>query len=119
MHQMPFTEHRWHSRGSPVVNIDKERTCYVRDCPGIHPPSGNAFSTIRTLLSIPFSLLHTLPRLTALVPQSPHQRELIIMGEEIISLWSWDPSPAEVVLLTNRAAGNNSRAVRTPQPKPI
>ncbi|KAI0280251.1 hypothetical protein BC826DRAFT_1191638 [Russula brevipes] len=41
------------------------------------------------------------------------------MGEEILFLWSWDPSPVEVELLTIRAAQNNSRTVRTPQPIPI
>jgi hypothetical protein len=41
------------------------------------------------------------------------------MGEEIIFLWSWDPSPVAVELRTSSAAGNNSRTVRTPQPIPI
>ncbi|KAI0288056.1 hypothetical protein BC826DRAFT_971785 [Russula brevipes] len=116
---LPFTEHRWHSRGSAVVNCDEEKIYYARDCPGVYPPSDNAFPTVRTLLSIPFSLLHTVPRLSAIVPRSQYQHELIAMGEEILFLWSWDPSPVEVELLSIRAAQNNSRTVRTPQPIPI
>ncbi|KAI0297762.1 hypothetical protein BC826DRAFT_154195 [Russula brevipes] len=116
---MPFTEHRWHSRGSPFVNIDNARVYYPRDCPGVRPPSGNAFPTIRTLLSIPFSLLHTLPRLASIVPRSQYQHELILMGEKIIFLWSWDPSPADVEVLKLRAARNNFPTVRAPQPIPI
>lgn len=41
------------------------------------------------------------------------------MGEEILFLWSWDPSPEEVELLTIRAGRDNFRTVRTPQPIPI
>ena len=119
MCQVPCTEHRWHSRGSAFLDIDGGRTYYASDCPGVHPPSNNAFPTIRTLLSIPFSLLHTLPRLSAIVPQSQYQHELITMGEEILLLWSWDPSPAVVEPLTILATRNNSCTVRTPQPIPI
>jgi hypothetical protein len=80
--------------------------------------------TTRSLLfelcfSIPFSLLHTVPRLSAMFPRSPYQHELITMGEEILFLWSWDPSPGEVELLNIPAAQNNSRTARTPQPRPI
>jgi len=113
---MPFTEHRWHSRGSPFINVDNERAYYARDCPGVRPPSGNACPTIRTLLSIPFSLLHTLPRLVAIVPRSQYQHELILMGEKIVFLWSWDPSPAEVEVLMLRTAQNNFPMVRAHQP---
>ena len=116
---MPFTEHRWHSCGLVVVNLDEEKMYYARDCPGVYPPSDNTFPTIRTLLSIPFSLLHTVPRLSAIVPRSQHQHELITMAEEILFLWSWVPSPVEVELLTIRAAQNNSLTVRTPRPIPI
>jgi hypothetical protein len=70
MCQVPFTEHRWRSRDSAVVNLDEERTYYARDCPGVHLPSNNAFPTIRTLRSISFSLLRTVPRLSAIVPRS-------------------------------------------------
>jgi hypothetical protein len=119
MCQMPFTEHRWHSHGSPFVNVVHRRIYDASDCPGVYPPSDNAFPIIRTLLSIPFSLLHTVPRLSAMLPRSQYQHELIAMGEEILFLWSWDPSPAEVELLTTRAAQDDSRTVRTPQPIPI
>ncbi|KAI0275731.1 hypothetical protein BC826DRAFT_1114315 [Russula brevipes] len=95
---LPFTEHRWHSRGSAIVNLDDEEIYYARDCPGVHPPSDNAFPIVQTLLSIPFSLLHTVPRLSAIVPRSQYQHELIAMGEDILFLWSWDPSPVEVEL---------------------
>ncbi|KAI0300276.1 hypothetical protein BC826DRAFT_992413 [Russula brevipes] len=95
---MPFTEHRWHSHGEPFVNVvDGHLRVYnASDCPGVYPPSDNAFPIIRTLLSIPFSLLHTVPRLSAMLPQTQYQHELIAMGGEILFLWSWDPSPAEV-----------------------
>jgi len=118
---MPFTEHRWHSRGAPFVNVvDGHRSVYdTSDCPGVHPHSDNAFPSIRTLLSIPFSLLHTVPRLSAILPRSQYQHELISMAEEIIFLWSWDPSPAEVELLTAGAAQDDSWTVRTPKPIPI
>ncbi|KAH9992222.1 hypothetical protein BJV74DRAFT_771744 [Russula compacta] len=108
-------QHRWHSRGSAFVNLDEEKVYYARDCPGVHPPSNNALPAIRTLLSIPFSLLHTLPRLSAIVPRSQYQHELMAMGEEILFLWSWDPSPVQVGLLTICAARNDSRTVRMPQ----
>ena len=101
-----------------MVRLDEERTYYSRDCPGVHPPSNNPFPTIRTLLSIPFSLLHTVPRLSAIVPRSQYQHELIAMGEEIIFLWSWDPSLVEVEQSTIRAA-RHSHGARTPQPIPI
>lgn len=119
MCQLPFTEHRWHSRGSAFVDMDEAKLYDARDCPGVHPPSNNAFPAIRTLLSIPFSLLHALPRLSAIVPRSQYQHELIAMGEEIVFLWSWDPSPGEVALLPIRASRNNTRAVRSSQPIPI
>jgi hypothetical protein len=103
MRQMPFTEHRWHSRGSAVVNLD-EGTYYARDCPGVHPPSNNALPAIRTLLSIPFSLLHTVPRLFAIVPRSRHQHELIANGgRDYISM------VVGSVTCRGRASGNSRR----------
>jgi len=64
------------------------------DCPGIDDPtSARPFPVISTLLSIPFSLLHTTPRLAALLPLSTYQTELLAMAVEIIRLWWWDPSP--------------------------
>jgi hypothetical protein len=63
------------------------------DCPGIDTGSRQPFPVITTLLSIPFSLLHTLPRLSALTAISPYQNQLIIMATEISQIWYWDPSP--------------------------
>jgi hypothetical protein len=40
------------------------------------------------------------------------------MAEAILFLWSWDPSPEEIEMLTIRAA-QDPRIVRTPQPRPI
>ena len=76
---------------------------------------------METLLSIPFSLLHTLPRLSSIVPNHEYQRNLIAMGNHIISLWSWDPSedldePATVRGAIGVGSNNLSRA---PQPLPI
>jgi len=68
------------------------RTC--PSLPGIdNPTSQNQFPIINTLLSIPFSLLHTLPHLAGIVPISTHQQQLITMGAKITRLWWWDPSP--------------------------
>ena len=65
-----------------------------KDCPGIDIQASNKeFPVIETLLSIPFSLLHNLPRLAGMVQISAHQQQLITMGSEIIRLWWWDPPP--------------------------
>jgi hypothetical protein len=62
------------------------------DCPGIDTGSRQPFPVITTLLSIPFSLLHTLPRLSGFTKISPYQNNLIIMATKISELWFWDPS---------------------------
>ncbi|KAM6499398.1 hypothetical protein JOM56_004906 [Amanita muscaria] len=96
------TQHRFHAANSFSPFIRNEENGQVRalhvyehqDCPGIDDPtSRNPFPVIDTLLSIPFSLLHNLPRLAAIVPISVYQQQLITMGSEIAHLWWWDPPP--------------------------
>ena len=94
-------EHRWHAAPSLQICIRLENggatSFYPQDCPGIdNPYSQNHFPIIDTLLSIPFSLIHNLPRLGGIVPLSLYQQQLITMGHEIIRLWWWDPSPDEI-----------------------
>jgi hypothetical protein len=62
-------------------------------------------------LSVPFSLLSTLPRLAGMLPISAHQGQPITMGAEIIRLW-WDPPPdmikrLEDIRLRNVAANQH------------
>ncbi|KAJ6600787.1 hypothetical protein B0H10DRAFT_2082901 [Mycena sp. CBHHK59/15] len=85
----PVTQHRWHSRH------DSDCTA----CPGVPPAPGpnDQFPILDTLLSIPFSLLSNLPRLSAIAPYSEYQHHLIAMGSKIIQLWSRDPSPQLLV----------------------
>jgi hypothetical protein len=60
-------------------------------CPGVDPPHPDPFPVINTLLSIPFSLLHNLPRLSGLVNSSDYRSDLLTMSVEIATLWAWDP----------------------------
>ena len=87
------------------------------------PPSGPNFPVLNTILSIPFSLLHNLPRLTALAPLSTYQQNLAIMALEIEKLWWWDPPPklieeSLVIRAKNMAYGQQSD-LRTARPHPI
>ena len=94
------------------------------DCPGIDDPaSQNVFPVIETLLSIPFSLLHTLPRLIAMVPLSRYQHQLITMGLEITRLWWWDPSPDMIrkseEIRAQKIAAKRYGSTRKAKPHPI
>jgi len=64
------------------------------------------------MLSIPFSLLYTLPRLTGLLTSSPFRNELANMALEVVSLWTWDPVPAPM----NTPIQSNSTRSRPPLP---
>jgi len=81
-------------------------------CPGIDPTHTHPFPVIETLLSIPFSLLHNLPRLSALVTSSRFRRDLVTMAVEIVSLWAWDPEPLNVPITATNPQ-------RTAMPPPI
>ncbi|KAJ7755435.1 hypothetical protein B0H16DRAFT_1540418 [Mycena metata] len=59
-------------------------------CPGIGT-SETPFPAMPTLLSIPFAVLHQLPRLQSMLPRSPYQNTLLRLATEITRLWSWDP----------------------------
>ncbi|KAJ6600800.1 hypothetical protein B0H10DRAFT_1824465, partial [Mycena sp. CBHHK59/15] len=94
----PVTQHRWHSRhDSDVLRGQIIYQCTA--CPGVPPAPGpnGQFPILDTLLSIPFSLLSNLPRLSAIAPYSEYQHHLIAMGSKIIQLWSRDPSPQLLV----------------------
>ena len=94
-----ITKHRFHYGGTTSALLREDQfnnftTYRSTDCPGIdNLTSATPFPVIETLLSIPFSLLHTTPRLATLLPLSVYQKELLAMAVEIIHLWWWDPSP--------------------------
>jgi hypothetical protein len=112
------TLHRLHCAPS-ADSFKNERTgtTYTpKDCPGFEPDSMNRYPPINTLLSIPFSLLSNLPRLISISKESSSkcQRDLVKMGQEIISLWYWDPpdnKPAHIRDLTD-----TFEAMRPPDP---
>ena len=54
-----------------------------------------------------------------MVPLSKYQCDLMTMGNNIIRLWSWDPSSTEVHRATIRTAGGGVNQTRTPAPLPI
>ncbi|KAF8333696.1 hypothetical protein F5887DRAFT_1259663 [Amanita rubescens] len=123
------TLHRYHVADNFPTFIrdagnDHIHIYFHRDCPGIdNPTSQTAFPIINTLLSIPFSLLHNLPRLAGIVPISFYQQQLITMGSEIVSLWWWDPPPdlikkSEEIRLQKNAA-NQYDSTRGAKPYPI
>ncbi|KAF8334436.1 hypothetical protein F5887DRAFT_1139377 [Amanita rubescens] len=126
------TQHRFHAANSLSPFLRNEGNGQVRalhvyehqDCPGIDDPtSRKPFPIIDTLLSIPFSLLHYLPRLAAIVPTSVYQRQLVTMGLEIVSLWWWDPPPdliekSEKIRLQKNAQ-NQCDGTRSAKPYPI
>ena len=89
------------------------------DCPGFdNPTSLKHFPIISTLLfSIPFSLLHNLPRLAGIAPISAHQRQLVAMGAEIVALWWWDPSP-DMIENSAKIRLQNNALNQTRNPKP-
>jgi hypothetical protein len=102
---MRITQHRYHCSSTvhPFVRNggdDKSQqfqVYYGKDCPGIDDPASlHNFPVIDTLLSIPFSLLHNLPRLCGIFPISSYQQRLIAMGFEILARWSWDFLPSSI-----------------------
>jgi hypothetical protein len=119
------TQHRYHCATTYAPFSRKEGRnfifYYAKDCPGIYnPASQNHFPIIDTLLSIPFSLLHNLPRLSVISPFDIHQQQLIAMSSEILCLWWWDPSP-EMIKQSLEIRNQNFAASQhnnTPNPKP-
>jgi hypothetical protein len=125
-----ITQHRYHCANfaSPILrsegndNIDDFQIYYNKDCPGIdNPASQNNFPILDTLLSIPFSLLLNLPQLSAIIPYSDYQYQLIMMSSEIRLLWWWDPSPEMIkksqdIRIENLAANQQDD---TPNAKPF
>ena len=92
------------------------------DCPGIDNPNClTPFPVIDTLLSIPFSLLHNLPRLCGIFPSTQYQQQLITLGTEIIRLWSWDPTRdmiADSIAIRNRNSATGQQD-DIPAAKPV
>ena len=103
---MHTTQHRYHCSSTVedflrVIHDEptnqQPHIYHANDCPGIYnSTSFHNFPVINTLLSIPFSLLHNLPRLCGISPLSNYQKQLIAMGSETIALWLWDPSPSMI-----------------------
>jgi hypothetical protein len=120
---MRFTQHRYHAANNLERftrlgdNPNDDRTYQYTACPGIDN-SADQFPVIDTLLSIPFSLIHTLPRLTALVPPTIHQQQLITMGYEIMRLWWWDP-PRDMIEGSRGIRPTRNNKKRNPRPQPI
>lgn len=90
------TEHRYHcSEMFEGLVIRKEGNTWAQyssqDCPGVDVNSQRPFPIIKTLLSIPFSILHNLPRLGGMAPHSEHQYALFMMAAKIVQMWWWDP----------------------------
>ena len=87
------------------------------------PTSSRPFPVIPTLLSIPFSLLHTTSRLAAVLPLSIYQTELLAMAIEIIRLWWWDPSPQMLeqcrITRSLNIAANRQNDGQSAKPPPI
>ncbi len=92
------------------------------DCGIYNPTSRQNFPVIDTLLSIPFSLLYTLPRLASMLPISLYRQKLLTFGSEIIRLWWWDPTP-KMIADPKKIAVSKKRKYqsdqREPGPKPI
>jgi len=68
---------------------------------------------------VPFSLIHNLPRLCAIMPYTPFQQQLIVTSLEIIYLWWWDPSLDEIRDLQKDVATNRRNDAREPLPHPV
>ena len=122
---MRVTDHRYHAASDLDSFLRKERNANYRydsiDCPGIGT-SRWEFPVIKTLLSIPFSLLYNLPRLAGLVPLSTYQQRLVTMGSDIIRLWWWEPSPAMIKNQRKYVAAQNdspkNHALNNANPNP-
>ncbi|KAJ7149000.1 hypothetical protein C8R43DRAFT_952242 [Mycena crocata] len=85
-----------------------EYHCPVQ-CPGINIAgvyNCKPFPVIETLLSLPFALLHQVPRLSAIVPLSRYQSQVLELGLAIMKLWAFDPvgdtDPAPQRVLTRQ-----------------
>ena len=130
---MHTTQHRYHCSSTVedflrVIHDEptnqQPHIYHANDCPGIYnSTSFHNFPVINTLLSIPFSLLHNLPRLCGISPLSNYQKQLIAMGSETIALWLWDPSPSMIremeVTQKQNWALNLQNDNKVPKPHPI
>jgi len=104
--------HYWGTLRSTPDSTDS--TMFRKEqCPGIDPPHPDPFPVFNTLLSMPFSLLHNLPRLSSIITGSPFQRNLITMAVEIMRLWGWDSTfPTNTPITV-------SNTQCSPMPRPI
>lgn len=127
---MRVTQHRFHCNNATdpfpsVMDYDSTHPIYQFyysiDCPGVdNPDSRTPLPVIDTLLSIPFSLLHNLPRLCAMVPITRYQRQLITLGTQIIHLWYWDPPPHMIARsVAIRTENQQQNDVPNSKPYPI
>jgi hypothetical protein len=123
---MSITKHRYHAaynherftRLGNNPNGDDDHTYQYTACPGIDNPAGQ-FPIIDTLLSVPFSLLHCLPRLASLLSPTAHQQQLIVMGYEIMKLWWWEPTPELKEQSRRIRITVKKKTQPNPPPKPI
>ncbi|KAJ7770587.1 hypothetical protein B0H16DRAFT_1881577 [Mycena metata] len=61
-------------------------------CPGVGTsPIHMHFPIVSTLLSIPFAVMHQVPRLVSFSTLTPYQHAVLRVGVEIMRLWDWDP----------------------------
>ena len=110
---MRVTQHRYHAGNNFERfirigdNPNGDRIYQYTACPGVDNP------VIDTLLSIPFSLIHTLPRLAGLVPPTIHRQQLITMGYEIMRLWWWD-SPRDMIKDQRQLSQQQKKKSATP-----
>lgn len=99
---------------APIPQLSSQLRFYSyspESCPGVGTCTPEEqFPIIQTLLSIPFSVLHTVPRLAAFTRCSSYQRRVLEMGQHIMDLWSWDPPSSSNPI---------SVAQRSPLPLPI
>jgi len=115
------TPHRYHAAENLAAFIREgphgHHIYYPQDCPGIdNGASHHHFPVIDTLLSIPFSLLHNLPRLVAMIPLTIYQQKLVTMGTEILMRWWWDP-PSDSIEKSKKIHLHDS--TRSAKPPPI
>ncbi|KAJ7709650.1 hypothetical protein B0H17DRAFT_232018 [Mycena rosella] len=95
----PILSHRLHSTGKFAAirysdGSQIPQMYQAASMPG-DPDATDRFPIIKTLLSIPFSVLHNTSRLQSLFPKTLYQHALIEIANELIYLWSWDPDSTE------------------------
>ncbi|KAE9403770.1 hypothetical protein BT96DRAFT_1016803 [Gymnopus androsaceus JB14] len=87
----PFTDHRIHAT-FPIVRINDGRIPLIYD---EHQMPGfghiNAFPVLKTMLSIPFSILGNIHRLVRMVSRAGnlYHQDVLGLAQSIIAMWFW------------------------------